>query len=333
MNEPVSNPEQLTPRADQAASQSPSYDALTLIVQSICGALDRAGVTDCDDPGEAIDVMRERYEARIAEMTAQDAPAPVASDWIDMVIRDVCELDPADGLSSVSVRLKDLHMIIERHAPAVAPVAGDAVARLVGLMREVVPALESTGLNVSLAADVKVAAAALAQDRASQPVAVVPEALEWLRLKLLGEPVRREKMGGQTHSYLDASEVLGWVEEAQKRATPKPAAPKPAAPDAEVGVDSPLLGKYADVLAPFVAMMEAELHANAGKGDRPGWLEMDRETALLEIYYHVAKLQKAARDDDQHRIRENAADVANMAMMLADVCGVLPPAAQEVRNG
>ncbi len=39
------------------AQQSPSYEALLLIVQSVSGALERAGVTDCDDPGEAIDVL------------------------------------------------------------------------------------------------------------------------------------------------------------------------------------------------------------------------------------------------------------------------------------
>ncbi|MGX5220297.1 hypothetical protein ACVTMO_16895 [Pseudomonas segetis] len=82
-------------------------------------------------------------------------------------------------------------------------------------------------------------------------------------------------------------------------------------------------GKYAEVLKPFLAMMENELHANAGKGDRPGWLKMDRKTALLEIYYHLGKLQKAAKDDDQTGIIEYAADVANMSMMLVDVCGLL----------
>lgn len=46
----------------------PSYNGLLIIAQSVCGALARAGLTDCDDPGEAIDVMRERYEARIAEL-------------------------------------------------------------------------------------------------------------------------------------------------------------------------------------------------------------------------------------------------------------------------
>ena len=85
----------------------------------------------------------------------------------------------------------------------------------------------------------------------------------------------------------------------------------------------PLVGKYGDVLLPFVNLMEHELHANSGKGDRPGWLAMDRKTALLEIFYHLAKLQKATKDDDQAGIREYGADVANMAMMLVDICGAL----------
>nr|WP_228754921.1 hypothetical protein [Pseudomonas aeruginosa] len=85
-------------------------------------------------------------------------------------------------------------------------------------------------------------------------------------------------------------------------------------------------GKYDDVLLPFLKSMEHELHANAGKGNRPGWLQMDRRTALLEIYYHLAKLQKATKDNDAAGIVEYAADVANMSMMLVDVCGLLAAA-------
>lgn len=56
-------------------ARSPSYDALLIIARSVCGALDRAGITDCDDPGEAIDVMREGFQKRIAELeSAQPAP-------------------------------------------------------------------------------------------------------------------------------------------------------------------------------------------------------------------------------------------------------------------
>ncbi len=81
--------------------------------------------------------------------------------------------------------------------------------------------------------------------------------------------------------------------------------------------------KYDNVLIPFVAMMRKELHANAGKGDRPGWLSMDNKTALLEIFYHLGKLQKAVKNGDHAGIREYAADVANMSMMLVDINGLL----------
>lgn len=86
-----------------------------------------------------------------------------------------------------------------------------------------------------------------------------------------------------------------------------------------------LSGKYGDVLAPFLALMEAELHANAQKGDRPGWLAMSPEVALLEIYWHTAKLSAAVKNNNMPAIREHAADVANMSMMLLDVCGGLVP--------
>lgn len=82
--------------------------------------------------------------------------------------------------------------------------------------------------------------------------------------------------------------------------------------------------KYDDTLLPFLAMMRNELHANAGKGDRPGWLQMSPNECLLEIYYHVSKLQKAIRHADVALIGEHSADVANMAMMMADIVGLLP---------
>lgn len=85
--------------------------------------------------------------------------------------------------------------------------------------------------------------------------------------------------------------------------------------------------KYRFVLEPFAAVMDAELHANSAKGDRPGWLSMSREVALLEIYWHTAKLSAAVKNNDAALIREHCADVANMAMMLLDVCDGLLSAA------
>jgi hypothetical protein len=81
--------------------------------------------------------------------------------------------------------------------------------------------------------------------------------------------------------------------------------------------------KYDDVLLPFLSLMRKELHANSRKGDRPGWLGMDANTALLEVYWHTAKLSAAVKNNDGPAIMEHAADVANMAMMTLDVCGGL----------
>lgn len=85
----------------------------------------------------------------------------------------------------------------------------------------------------------------------------------------------------------------------------------------------PSTEKYDDTLLPFFAMMRKELHANVSKGDRPGWLSMSSDTCLLEIIYHFGKLQKAVKNRDGDGIIEYAADVANMSMMLVDICGLL----------
>lgn len=55
------------------SQQSPSYDALNIIALSVAAALERAGVTECDDPGEAIDVLVQGYERTIARLS--DAPS------------------------------------------------------------------------------------------------------------------------------------------------------------------------------------------------------------------------------------------------------------------
>jgi hypothetical protein len=83
--------------------------------------------------------------------------------------------------------------------------------------------------------------------------------------------------------------------------------------------------KYDDTLLPFVALMRRELHANAGKGDRPGWLAMSSDTCLLEIIYHFGKLQASVKRGDGDGMAEYAADVANMCMMLLDICGAINP--------
>jgi hypothetical protein len=86
---------------------------------------------------------------------------------------------------------------------------------------------------------------------------------------------------------------------------------------------APTGDKYDDVLLPFLTLMRKELHANTSKGDRPGWLRMGASTALLEVYWHAAKLSAAVKNNDGPSIMEHSADVANMAMMVLDVCGGL----------
>jgi GNAT superfamily N-acetyltransferase len=139
--------------------------------------------------------------------------------------------------------------------------------------------------------------------------AVAPDALEQARRHLSNAIEDAED--GKTAAALPAlREVAHYLAQV--------AAPAPKT----MGVEA-ICGKYGNVLRPFMAMMEAELHANTGKGDRPAWLAMSPEQCLLEIYYHTAKLQKAVKNNDMKGVREYTADVANTSMMLADTCGWL----------
>jgi hypothetical protein len=92
----------------------------------------------------------------------------------------------------------------------------------------------------------------------------------------------------------------------------------------------------------FVALMVIELRANDVKGNRPGWLTMDRKTAIAEVHWHASKLAVAAKDLDSEKaqdledcdrretlvrygdpVREFAADVANCALMVLDCMRLL----------
>jgi hypothetical protein len=77
-----------------------------------------------------------------------------------------------------------------------------------------------------------------------------------------------------------------------------------------------------DRLARFVAAMDAELDANADKGD---WRTTSPLDGLAEIAKHLAKLTRAVAAGDRGAILEHAADVANTAFILADVAGALAP--------
>ncbi|WP_079242623.1 hypothetical protein [Chryseobacterium indologenes] len=80
---------------------------------------------------------------------------------------------------------------------------------------------------------------------------------------------------------------------------------------------------YNEVTASFVKYMKKELESNYRKGDRNGsggWLEVkDNKFWISELYYHVGKLQSALMNEDVDRIKENCADIANLALMTLDV--------------
>jgi hypothetical protein len=91
-----------------------------------------------------------------------------------------------------------------------------------------------------------------------------------------------------------------------------------------------------DCLTRFSCLMIEELAANNGKGNRPGWLQMDRKEAIGEVHWHASKLAVAAKDfedgphPDARYTREFAADVANCALMVLDCMGLLRASSKEV---
>ena len=103
----------------------------------------------------------------------------------------------------------------------------------------------------------------------------------------------------------------------------------------------------------FAKEMFRELQANRHKGGRASWREARRIELILDIFHHTAKLHAAVledldleedsqdspteremrmkkSDETRERIRELAADVGNLAMMVADGSNVLDLPVPEV---
>lgn len=142
------------------ARQSPSYEALDIIARSVCAALERAGVTECDDPGESIDVLVQDYERTITRLSdalnAENGPTfmgepalarqeaegrdaagyPIFTPFAEMlvsIINDVQnelgfsdeEKECSNGSLELVAAIRDLK---QRAAPPSAPVGQKAVA-------------------------------------------------------------------------------------------------------------------------------------------------------------------------------------------------------------
>ncbi len=76
----------------------------------------------------------------------------------------------------------------------------------------------------------------------------------------------------------------------------------------------------------FAEKMKAELDENFYKGDRDQWLNLSRDEALVEIRYHLEKLEAAVEHgESKEKITEYAVDVGNCAMIFLDVMGYIEP--------
>ena len=73
----------------------------------------------------------------------------------------------------------------------------------------------------------------------------------------------------------------------------------------------------------FAQAMDRELRANRNKGGPAAWREDGSQRMLTELTYHQGKLANAVQRGNVHEVLEFAADVANLAMMVADAHGAL----------
>lgn len=69
----------------------------------------------------------------------------------------------------------------------------------------------------------------------------------------------------------------------------------------------------------FALIMEAKLGQNRHKGDREGWLKDSPEALVFRMRQEVVELCGALMFDKPDAIISECADVANFAMMVADV--------------
>lgn len=86
-------------------------------------------------------------------------------------------------------------------------------------------------------------------------------------------------------------------------------------PHKDVPSDEVLKEMYPEV-DDFAAVMRRELWTNRTKGTKDTWREDRVRDLTSEVFWHAAKLAMAVKHQDPDLIREHAADVANMAMMV-----------------
>ncbi|HUR93093.1 MAG TPA: hypothetical protein VMY76_00825 [Gemmatimonadales bacterium] len=79
----------------------------------------------------------------------------------------------------------------------------------------------------------------------------------------------------------------------------------------------------------FALLMEAKLDKNRHKGNREGWINDSPGALFKRLMEEAAELKfELFSGNDSARVANEAADVANFAMMIAGVCGGLVPVAK-----
>lgn len=80
-------------------------------------------------------------------------------------------------------------------------------------------------------------------------------------------------------------------------------------------------------LKQFGEAMRFKLKMNQHKGNRNGWLRGEEETFIRLIEEEFKELKKALSDENRNKdaILCEAADMANLLMMLCDLCDGIRP--------
>ena len=76
----------------------------------------------------------------------------------------------------------------------------------------------------------------------------------------------------------------------------------------------------AQVRPEFIEQMEAELKANAGKGDFAAW-QPSAHHVLSELRHHLQKMDAAFQQNDWRSVAEFSADCANILMKIHECFG------------
>lgn len=84
---------------------------------------------------------------------------------------------------------------------------------------------------------------------------------------------------------------------------------------------------YSPELNAMQAKMNERLHYKTAVAGRPerGWQGASVGAMIARLYSNVSDLRKYIEAKDSENIFNEAADVANQAMIIADVCKVLLP--------